>query len=270
MSNLLSILLVLVCGGSLVGLLSGLFGIGGALIIVPLLNILFTHMGIPESMVQHLAVGTAPSTMLVTCFTTFLAHARMGSMSWEAWKKMTPGIVAGSICGALLAHVIDGRTLETLFGAIIVSMGIQMLVGFTPKPHAFMKKLYVPVSLFIGMLASMTGVAGSLQLIIFLAWAGYAWCDCVGTSAALTLPITLTSTISYMIVGWNAPSLPEYSLGYVYLPGTLALMIPGMIMAVVGAKLAHWSNLPTGLLKRGFALFGIGVGISILCRTLGA
>ena len=84
MSSFLYTLLILVCGGSLVGLLSGLFGVGGALIIVPLLNILFTHMGIPESLVQHLAVGTAPSTMLVTSLTTFIAHARMGSMSWEA------------------------------------------------------------------------------------------------------------------------------------------------------------------------------------------
>ena len=270
MSSFLYTLLILVCGGSLVGLLSGLFGVGGALIIVPLLNILFTHMGIPESLVQHLAVGTAPSTMLVTSLTTFLAHARMGSMSWDAWKKMMPGIIIGAVCGAMLAHVIDGRTLEILFGIIIVVMSTQMFGGFTPKPRPFMKKLYVPVSLFIGMLASMTGVAGSLQIIVFLAWAGHEWCDCVGTSAALTLPITLTATISYMILGWNAPDLPEYSLGYVYFPGTLALMIPGMLMAVAGAKLAHWSNLPTGILKRSFALFGLGIGISILYKTLGS
>ena len=83
-------------------------------------------------------------------------------------------------------------------------------------------------------------MAGSLQLIIFLAWAGYAWCDCVSTAAALSLPITLTATISYMILGWGIDGLPDFSLGYVYLPGTFGLMIPSMLMAVAGARLAHY------------------------------
>ncbi len=268
MTNMLSILAILIGGGSLVGLLSGLFGIGGALIIVPLLNILFSHMGMPDSLVQHLAVGTAPSTMLVTSFTTFLAHTKMGSMRWDAWRMMLPGIIIGSIGGAVLARMIDGRTLEILFAVIICIMSVQMLTGFTPRPRPMAKKLYVPVSLFIGMLASLTGVAGSLQLIVFLSWAGHEWCDCISTSAALTLPITLTATISYMVVGWNAPGLPDFSLGYVYIPGTLSLMIPGVIMAVVGARLAHWSGLPTALVKKSFAVFGLFVGFSILTKTL--
>ena len=87
-------------------------------------------------------------------------------------------------------------------------------------------------------------------------------------TAALTLPITLTATISYMVVGWNAPGLPDFSLGYVYIPGTLSLMIPGVIMAVVGARLAHWSGLPTALVKKSFAVFGLFVGFSILTKTL--
>ena len=268
MTSFLHIVLILVCGGSLVGLLSGLFGVGGAFIIVPLLNILFTQMGIDQDIVQHLAVGTAPSTMLITSLTTFLAHTRMGSMRWDVWRTMLPGIIIGAVSGALLAHHINGRTLEMLFGVIIVLMSTQMAIGRTPPPNEKMKKLYVPVSLFVGMIASLTGVAGSMQLIVFLAWAGHDWCDCVSTAAALTLPISLTATISYIVLGWHQPDLPAYSFGYVYVPGTLSLMIPGIIMAIVGARLAHWSGLPLKNLKRGFAIFGLCIGVSILYRTV--
>ena len=245
-----------------------MFGMGGAFIIVPLLNVVFTETGISQDIVQHLAVGTAPSTMLITSLTTFIAHTRMGSMRWDVWRTMLPGIVVGAVSGALLAHHINGRMLETLFAVIVVLMSLQMIINRTPQPNERMKKLYVPVSLFVGMIASMTGVAGSMQLIIFLSWAGHEWCDSVSTAAALTLPISLTSTISYMILGWHQPDLPAFSLGYVYLPGTLSLMIPGIVMAVVGARLAHWSRLPLSALKRGFALFGLCIGFSILYRTV--
>lgn len=267
MTSFLQIVLILVCGGSLVGLLSGMFGVGGAFIIVPLLNILFTQMGISQDIVQHLAVGTAPSTMLITSLTTFIAHTRMGSMRWDVWRIMLPGIIVGAVSGALLAHHVNGRTLEALFGVILLIISSQMFIGRTPRPNEKMKKFYVPVSLFVGMIASMTGVAGSMQIIIFLVWAGHDWCDSVSTAAALTLPISLTAIISYAILGWNQPGLPEWSLGYVYFPGTLSLMIPGVIMAVVGARLAHWSGLPLTNLKRFFALFSLFIGVSSLYRA---
>ena len=264
----MSVFCILVLGGALVGILSGLFGVGGAIIIVPLLNMLFSSMGVSDNLVQHLAVGTAPSTMLVTSLTTFLAQVRMGSMRWDVWKKMLAGIVVGSVAGALFAHRIQGQSLELIFGIMIVVMAVQMIMGFKPRPHTGAQNFYIPVSLGIGILSSLTGVAGSLQLIIFLAWAGYAWCDCVSTAAALSLPITLTSTISYIILGWGHEGLPEFSLGYMYVPGTIGLMIPSMIMAVVGARLAHWSKLPADMLKRAFGVFGLFVGISILIKAL--
>ena len=118
------------------------------------------------------------------------------------------------------------------------------------------------------MLASMTVVAGSMPIIIFLVSAGHDWCDSVSTAAALTLPISLTATISYALLGWNQSGLPEWSLGYVYLPGTLLLMLPGILMAVVGARLAHWSGLPLTNLKRFFALFSLFIGASTLYRAL--
>lgn len=261
-------LCILILGGALVGFLSGLLGVGGAMIIVPLLNLLFTSMELPPSLVQHLAVGTAPSTILFTSLVTFIAHARMGSMRWDAWRKMTPGIIAGAIGGAVLAHHIDGRSLEMLFAAIIIVMSGQLTVGFKPRPRAGLQVFFFPVGILIGGLASLSGVAGTLQLVVFLAWAGFLWCDCVGTAAALSLPIALTATLSYMAVGWNVPDLPRFSLGYVYLPGTFGLMLPSMLMAVAGAKLAHWPRLPVAALKRGFGFFGFFVGLSILVKAL--
>ena len=181
---------------------------------------------------------------------------------------MVSGIVVGSVTGAFLAHRIQGPSLGLIFGIMIVVMAVQMIIGFKPRPHTGAQAFYFPVSIAIGILSSLTGVAGSLQLIIFLTWAGYAWCDCVSTAAALSLPITLTATVSYILLGWSAEGLPDYSLGYVYLPGTVGLMIPSMLMAVVGAKLAHWSKLPADMLKRAFGVFGLCVGIAMLIKVM--
>ena len=135
----MDILCMLILGGAVVGLLSGLFGVGGTIIIVPLLNLLFSGMGIPENLVQHHAVGTAPSTILVTSLATFIAHVRMGSMRWDVWKKMVSGIVIGSVAGAVLAHRIQGSSLELVFGIMIVVMAVQMIIGFKPRPHSALR-----------------------------------------------------------------------------------------------------------------------------------
>lgn len=104
--------------------------------------------------------------------------------------------------------------------------------------------------------------------VIFLVWAAIDWADAVGTSAALSLPISLTGTLGYAIAGWNFPELPPYSVGFVYLPGMFCLLVSSMSMAVVGARLAHSPRLPMQALRRCFAVGNILLGLSILRSVL--
>ena len=182
---------------------------------------------------------------------------------------MLSGIIVGSIAGAVLAHKIQGQSLELIFGIMIVVMAIQMIIGFKPRPHTGIQAFYFPVSVAIGNSVPASPALLALFSSLF-SWHGQAM---RGVTVSVrpprsVYPSLFTATISYMILGWSTEGLPEYSLGYVYLPGTFGLMIPSMLMAVVGAKLAHWSKLPAGLLKRAFGVFGLCVGISILIKAI--
>ena len=252
---MLSMLALLVLGGAFVGLLSGLLGVGGAVIIMPLLNVFFDRLGFSVDTTQHLSLGTSLATILFTSLSSVLAHRRYGSVRADIWKKMAPGIIAGTLGGALLAPHLPGLFLRGFFAFFVMLVGVHLLFNSTPRPKT-------------GLISSLAGIAGTMLCVIFLVWAAIDWADAVGTSAALSLPISLTGTLGYAIAGWNFPELPPYSVGFVYLPGMFCLLVSSMSMAVVGARLAHSPRLPMQALRRCFAVGNILLGLSILRSVL--
>lgn len=246
---MLSMLGLLVLGGAFVGLLSGLLGVGGAVIIMPLLNVFFDRLGFSVDTTQHLSLGTSLATILFTSLSSVLAHRRYGSVRADIWKKMAPGIIAGTLGGALLAPHLPGLFLRGFFTFFVMLVGVHLLFNSTPRPKTGrLERAMLPVSILIGLISSLAGIAGTMLCVIFLVWAAIDWADAVGTSAALSLPISLTGTLGYAIAGWNVPELPPYSVGFVYLPGMFCLLVSSMSMAVVGARLAHSPRLPMQVL----------------------
>ena len=266
---MLSMLALLVLGGAFVGLLSGLLGVGGAVIIMPLLNVFFDRLGFSVDTTQHLSLGTSLATILFTSLSSVLAHRRYGSVRADIWKKMAPGIIAGTLGGALLAPHLSGLFLRGFFAFFVMLVGVHLLFNSTPRPKiGRLERAMLPVSILIGLISSLAGIAGTMLCVIFLVWAAIDWADAVGTSAALSLPISLTGTLGYAIAGWNFPELPPYSVGFVYLPGMFCLLVSSMSMAVVGARLAHSPRLPMQALRRCFAVGNILLGLSILRSVL--
>ena len=252
-----------------VGLLSGLLGVGGAVIIMPLLNVFFDRLGFSVDTTQHLSLGTSLATILFTSLSSVLAHRRYGSVRADIWKKMAPGIIAGTLGGALLAPHLPGLFLRGFFAFFVMLVGVHLLFNSTPRPKTGrLERAMLPVSILIGLISSLAGIAGTMLCVIFLVWAAIDWADAVGTSAALSLPISLTGTLGYAIAGWNFPELPPYSVGFVYLPGMFCLLVSSMSMAVVGARLAHSPRLPMQALRRCFAVGNILLGLSILRSVL--
>jgi uncharacterized membrane protein YfcA len=206
---MLSMLALLVLGGAFVGLLSGLLGVGGAVIIMPLLNVFFDRLGFSVDTTQHLSLGTSLATILFTSLSSVLAHRRYGSVRADIWKKMAPGIIAGTLGGALLAPHLSGLFLRGFFAFFVMLVGVHLLFNSTPRPKiGRLERAMLPVSILIGLISSLAGIAGTMLCVIFLVWAAIDWADAVGTSAALSLPISLTGTLGYAIAGWNFPELP--------------------------------------------------------------
>lgn len=251
MEGLFSLLALCVLGGSLVGLLNGMLGVGGAFIIIPLLDEVLLRLGMDPAVSHVMAVGTSPSTILFTCVSGFLAYRKLGSLRFDILRVMGPGIFAGAVCGAFLAPHAPTAMLKLLFYAIIIVVCGQITFPLKrfEREHEDLRRLG-PVAVFFGIIASMSGVAGTLLNVTYLNWRGVPWTQAVGTGVGIGLIISTTSTLGYIISGWNVPDLPEWSLGYVYLPGTLCLILPSMIMAKAGAWLIHWKKFPVAVMKR--------------------
>lgn len=269
---MLEVLLLCVGGGSLVGLLNGLLGIGGAFIIIPLLDILLIRLGVPANVSHIMAVGTSPSTILFTCVAGAMAHYKLGSVRVDLLKIMGPCIFLGGVTGAFVAPLVSTAVLKLMFGMIFLSMSVY---GVLPQKEfereggeniIFLR----PVTFIFGMLASMTGVAGTMLNIVYLNWRGVPWAQAVGTGAGIGAIIAFTATVGYIASGWNVAGLPDWSLGYLYLPGLLCLIVPSMIMAKVGAMLVHWKKMPLATMKKVVFCFLVFIGLSIIWNSLKA
>lgn len=241
--------------GVFAGFVAGLFGVGGGLTIVPLLFMLYTAQAFPVEHSMHLALGTSMATIVVTSIASMRAHHAHGAVRWDIVKGFAPGLVAGTLSGSFFATWVPTRPLAMVFTAIVYYASLQMMLDFKPKPHRQLPGTpgMVIAGALIGIVSSLVAAGGGFLTIPFMVFCNVVIHHAVGTSAALGFPIAVAGTIGYIISGIRTPGLPDFSLGYVYLPGFVGVVAISFLMAPVGAKLAH--RLPVKQLKRAFGGF---------------
>ena len=250
--------------GAVAGVLAGLLGIGGGLVIVPVLVFLFRHQGMDDSIVMHLAIGSSLSTIVVTSLGSIRAHHGRGSVIWPVVASLTPGIVAGALLGAAVAELLETLWLQRVFGVFVLSVAVQLLTSPAIVPHRNLPGVPGMLSAggIIGTVSSLVGIGGGTLTVPFLTWHRIAMVKAVGTSSACGLPIALAGTIGFLVSGWGNPALPQAATGYLFWPAIIGIVLTSFLMTSVGAALAH--RLPVTTLKRVFALFLIVVGIRLL------
>ena len=254
-----SLIFAFVVLGCVIGFLAGLLGIGGGMVMVPFLTIIFTYENFPQAHVIHLAVATAMATIMFTSLSSLRAHNRHGAILWPVVWALTPGIVIGSFIGPLLVSGLSTAWLASIFALFAAFSAAQMLWGKVPKPT---RELPSRLGLMgagagIGVLAGMVGAGGAFVTVPYLERCNVKIHNAVATSAALGLPIAVAGTIGFILAGLRQAGLPEHSLGYVYVPALLCIVAASMLTAPTGAKLAHrW---PVRTLKRVFACMMFGV-----------
>ncbi len=240
--------------GMFSGVLAGLFGIGGGVVIVPVLVFLFTAHGLPTDLVMVMAIATSLATIILTAASSVFAHHRLGSVLWDKVFTLVPGVTLGAIVGAAIAGQINAGFLRAIFIIFLLYVGIQMALGVQPKTGSadYSRKIDFWVAAAIGLLSSLLGIGGGTLTVPFLVHCRYPMRNAVAIASACGLPIAVAGTLSYMILGMNTPNLPEWSFGYVYLPSFFGVAIGSIFTAPFGAKLAH--KLPAQHLKRYFSL----------------
>jgi hypothetical protein len=256
-------LVYLILGG-FAGTLAGLFGVGGGMIIVPVLVYSFAARGFSADVLTHMAVGTSLATIAFTSINAIRAHHLKGAVRWPLFIWMTLGIVFGTVLGAFTAALIDGQLLQKIIGVFAILVAIQM--AFELRPKATLDAPGKPglglAGLVIGWASAIFGIGGGSLTVPFLVWRSVPMQQAVATSSACGLPIAVAGAISFIITGWAVEPRPEWSLGYVYLPAVVGIAATSMLFAGFGARLAH--RLSQRLLKRLFALLLLCVGINFL------
>lgn len=241
--------------GVFTGLLSGIFGIGGGLIIVPTLLACFKFLGFPQEYVMHISVGTSLAIILVTVSNSTYGHHLNKNVDWSISKLMMLPIVIGAVVGSMVSKNLETKTLEIIFSAYVILVCIKMFTEVKMEREVRSKNnfLYRMVGFIIGFKSIILGIGGGTISIPFLTWRGHSMKNAVGISASLGIIIAISGAATYIYNGLGITELPEYSLGFVYLPAFLGVILTSFYFARVGAIISH--RLPQKHLKFIFAIF---------------
>ncbi len=249
----LHIVLLLLLLGGFVGFMAGLLGIGGGMLIVPFLSMIFGLMGVDPTHIVHLALATSLATILLTSASSIRAHHRHGAIRWDIALMFVPGILIGSWFGPALAARLDARVMAGFFALFVGYSATRILRDRKPRPEGALpgRAGMVGAGGLIGGLAGMLGAGGAFMAIPFMVRRNVPIHSAVGTGAVLGFPIAVAGTLSYIYSGWHVDGLPPGSLGYLYPPAFFAIAASSVFTAPLGARVAHATN--TRVLKRVFA-----------------
>lgn len=250
--------------GVFAGFLAGLLGVGGGLVIVPVLSFIFTAQHFSHDYILHLALGTSLASILFTSLSSLRAHHAHGAVNWEVVRGITPGILAGTLLGTVLAAQLSSNFLKGFFVLFAYYVAAQMLLNIKPRPS---RQLPGWVGMFgagnvIGGVSSLVGIGGGTLSVPFMTWCNVKMHQAIGTSAAIGFPIAAAGAVGYIINGLDAGGLPQYSLGFIYLPALAGLVLASVLTAPFGARMAH--RLPVPQLKKVFAALLIVLGTRML------
>ncbi|MFV0438815.1 MAG: sulfite exporter TauE/SafE family protein [Desulfopila sp.] len=254
--------------GAIAGVLAGLLGVGGGIVIVPMLTFAFTLQGIANEHILHLALGTSLASIVFTALSSLRAHHRRGAVIWSIVAAITPGILIGTFGGSWVAAQLSTDFLKVFFSLFLLVVGTQMLLNIKPKAT---RELPGRVGMsgagtIIGIFSSLVGIGGGTLSVPFMMYHNVSLHQAIGTSAAIGLPIALAGTAGYIVNGFGAQNLPVGCVGYIYLTGLLGVATASFCTAPLGARLAH--SLPVNRLKRIFAMLLYVVGAKMLLGAI--
>jgi uncharacterized membrane protein YfcA len=248
--------------------LAGLLGIGGGVIIVLALGVLFARQQLDPGLVQRLAVGTSLACIVFTSISSMRAHHDRDFVEWGIVRRITPAILIGTLSGAWVAASVSARVLQWTFVVFLFAVAAQMFM--TPREHTEEPKVgRIWLSMaggLIGGLSSLVGVGGGSMIVPLLTWFRVGMRVAIGTSAAIGFFISLSASAGSIITGLRTPGLPPLALGYVYLPAVIGIAAFSVLTAPLGARLAH--RLPVSMLRRAFGLLLLVMACKLLVNLL--
>ncbi len=248
--------------GMTAGFLAGYLGIGGGLILVPVLSWMFSQDPATSDTAVQMAVATSLATMLFTSMSSLLAQHRRGAIFWPVVRQMLPGLMVGALLGSYIADHIGNIALGRVFGVFALLVGLQILRGARRVGERTLPGP-IPVAgtgFLIGTISSLLGIGGGSMTVPWFLWHGQRVQNAIATAAACGYPIAVAGTLGFVMLGESHLSTP--TLGYVHLQALVGVALFGVFGAPIGVAAIHRSS-PL-VAKRWFALFLLIVAFKML------
>ena len=240
--------------GAVVGFMAGLLGIGGGMVLVPILVFVFEANHFAPEHLMHMALATAMATIPFTSVSSVRAHHSRGGVDWRIVTGLLPGLLSGAALGTLVAGKVPGRPLALFFAAFLFYAATTMFFDLMPKGTRSLpgRAGLAFVGAIVSFLASFIAAGAALMTIPFMAWCNVPLRRAVGTASAIGFPLSLAASVGYAIAGLQAGGLPQYSLGYIYLPALGMIAVASVLTAPLGARVSQ--KMPVRQLRIVFAL----------------
>jgi uncharacterized membrane protein YfcA len=250
--------------GVLAGLMGGLLGLGGGVVVVPVLTWVFAQAGFVPDWIFHLAVGTSLATLIGTASTSAYVHHRRGAVRWDLVRSLAPWILVGAWIGSAVAGLLDESSLRRVFAIFLLYVAFRTV---RPRAPAVSRRTLGRVAMAlagagIGSVSALVGIGGGTMTVPLLTRYGLGMRRAVASSSACGLPIALAGVTGFVVSGWGTEGLPPGSTGFVYWPAVAGILLASVPFAALGARLAH--SLPLSLLKRVFAVLLLVVAVKLL------
>lgn len=265
----------LLVAGALTGVLSGLFGVGGGAVLVPVLYEVFGFAGIEESIRLPLAIGTSLAVIIPTSIRSFRAHFSRDAVDMTILRRWAVPILVGVAIGAVIARYADPWVFLAVFAAVSVVNAIKLLFGKESWRLAEELPSIWPMRIIgsvIGLLSSLMGVGGGVMATMIQTLCGRALLNSIATSSGVGVLISIPATLGYIYAGWPKMDavphlLPPFSLGYISLIGVGLLLPMTVLTAPIGVRIAH--AIPKRSLEVGFGVFLLLVSARFISALLG-
>ncbi len=268
--DLVWLFLLLVASGAVTGVVAGMLGVGGGIIVVPVLYYVFTLLGVDQSVLMHMAVGTSLATIIPTSMRSTLSHHRKGAVDWNVVRIWAPGIILGTICAAMIANSISSMMLTLIFASFAFLFALNMAFGregWHVKESLPARGIQMVLAFFMGTLSALMGIGGGTLGVTLFTLFNMDIRRAVATAAGLGIVISIPGTLGFMIAGLGEEGRLPWSLGYINLLGFLCISVATVLTAPLGVHLAHTIRRTT--LLRIFALFLIITSLRMFWSVIG-
>lgn len=268
-TNNIATFLALIMTGAFAGLLAGLLGVGGGIVIVPVLFFLFQSFGASADSAMLVATATSLATIVPTSISSIRSHNKKGNVNFDLLKHWAIFILIGVLVGSWLVTRVGGSLLTMLFGIIATLSALNML--FRTEKSVLFQQLpgnsgQTLMGTSIGFFSSMVGIGGGTLSVPLLTLYNYPAHKAVGTASAIGLIISLPGALMMLILGSTPSDAPAGTFGFVNLMGFLCIVPLTVIFAPIGASLA--AKLDAKKLKKVFAIVLLVTGLRMLLQLL--